>query len=163
MAGAFPLCYSKTHPGAAQLCFSKRSAGVFPLVYKGDAKGEEVKIDVVFSHDRWICQTYNVEHQIQFSTEGFFSQGSGTVSKSETSDKVTFTLENIEGSSKFVILFSEVTGCVTDEDPDVSAIIVASQAGQVPKSLSGVSSMINPNESTVTLSFDANGHIASLR
>ena len=121
-------------------------------------------IEVDWRPQTWICQTYNIEHQIVFTCTGAFTAGSGSVTRTAGTSSVTFTLSGISGTATFTITFSNNSGCSTTEDPGVKVNIIAAQSGATPRMLTNTHCpMANSGSKTVSVSFDSSGKLTGVQ
>lgn len=158
-----PLVYKASGVTKGSLCYKAGGVTQGHLCYKAYvSKPGETTVEVVWSPQRWVCQTYNVDHPISFFCEGVFSQGSGAVSKTVADDKTVFRLSDVQPSSKFSITLSNDNNCTTDEDPGVTAIVIASQNGSVPKIKSGIGVALDPHMSSIVVEFDASKRLTAI-
>lgn len=167
MAGASPLCYSKTHPGAAPLCFSKRSAGVFPLVFKGDAKAAiEVTVAAMQEKVGPIKGCGNIHNVI---IDGSAEDPYYSIRESYDAGLSVFSVSNV--TCPAVIAFtcnSRSQGCSYPEDnPSMDFNIIALNTGNrsvatTKKHVNNVAGYNNQNIFSFTIKIDAAGKVTEV-
>ena len=154
------LCYKH---GSGSLCYKHSGTS---LIFKGvkPTRPGECTVQVNWRPPTWICQTYHVEHQNQFSCTGSFTAGSGNVSRTASGTSVVFILSNISGPATFTLSFSNVSNCVTTEDPGVTADFVAAQSGAAPRMKTNVHCPLSSmSQGHVAVSFDASGKLSGVQ
>lgn len=145
--------------GGTSLCYKH---GGTALCFKG-AKAGNCTVQIDWVPATWICQTYNVEHNITFTCNGAFTTGTGTISKSISGTSVVFTLSNISRNAIFTLTFSADSGCSSNEDPGVKANFVAAQSGAAPQMRNDAPVPFGPvPAATITVTFDGNGKLSGI-
>lgn len=149
------LCYVGSDGALA----FKKNAG--DLVFKSDGKPNVWKLEVTFSPKWWICQEYDVRHDIQIDVLGSWADGGGTIEKTVSADKTVFTLSDIEPSSVFLIAAMTESGCVTDEDPEVR-LSVAGTGRARARVISNLLCPIAEPRAQIFARFNASGDLTEL-
>lgn len=155
MSTAKHLCYKRN--GSA-LCYKR---GTKNLIYRKESSSDKsCTISVFYGKQSWVCITYNVYHEILYSTSG-----SGlVVTSSETSVSGASFVVTPSGSNSFTLSITASTSCsaLPQENPGATCTVSASQAGAAAKVARGIA--LTPNTArSIYVEFNSSGTLTNIR